>query len=154
MENERDRIIREINKTGVFFSPDTDGNKLNPWIELDLTMGQLKSLFYIEFHDNVSIKDLSRTLKIAQPNVTNLVEFLVAEGLVSREENPEDRRMLLLKTTAKAKHLIAGLRNGISYEMSGYFDLLSLDELQLLADGLNPLKSIMQERRNGNNIRH
>ena len=111
-------------------------------------MSQLKSLMYIEFHKNVSLKDLSQALKMAQPNATNLVEFLVKEGLVSRRENPGDRRMLILKTTAKAKKLIGNLRDSMSTEMS-YLRQLNLQQLRTLNDGLQPVLKLIQKEKNG-----
>jgi len=148
MENAKDQIIQKIHQMGFLISQNIEQNSLNSWLELNLTMSQLKSLMYIDFQENVCIRDLSRTLKIAQPNVTNLVDFLVKEGLVSREENPEDRRMLVLKTTAKGKKLITELRDSILSEMSGYLEQLSVEQLQTLINGLNPLLELMQERRN------
>ena len=145
MEVNKDEIIQNIHKMGFLISRNIEQNRLDSWIDLDLTMSQLKSLLYIEFQDIVCIRDLSRILKMAQPNVTNLVDFLVKEGLVSREENAEDRRMLILRTTPKGKKLIADLRDSISNEMSGYLVQLSQKQLQKLADGLNPLAKLIQE---------
>jgi DNA-binding MarR family transcriptional regulator len=129
---------------GLFWSQ----TRLDCWIDLDLTMSQLKSLFYIEVQSNICIMDLSRVLKMAQPNVTSLVDSLVKEGLVSREENPEDRRRMLLKTTSKGKKLIADLQNSITSEMSDYLVQLSLEQLQAIADGFRPLIQIMRAKQN------
>ena len=148
MENNKDRIIQKIHQMAFLISQNIEPGSLNSWIELNLTMSQLKSLVYIEFQENVCIRDLSRTLKIAQPNVTNLVDFLVKKGLVTREENPEDRRMLVLKTTAKGKKMITDLRDSIFSEMSGYLEQLSVEQLEALTNGLNPLVKLMQERQN------
>jgi len=129
---------------GLFWSQ----TRLDCWIDLDLTMSQLKSLFYIEVRSNICIRDLSKVLKMAQPNVTALVDFLVKEGLVRRKENPEDRRKLILKTTTKGKKLIADLQNSLTSEMSEYLDLLSVEQLQALADGLQPMINVMKEKQN------
>jgi len=146
MEKNKDQIIQKIHQMGLFISQNIEQSRFDSWIDLNLTMSQLKSLVYIEFQENICIRDLSRTLKMAQPNVSNLVDFLVKEGLVSREENPENRRMLVLKTTAIGKKLITDLRDSISSEMSSCLVQLSLEQLQALADGLNPMVKLMQER--------
>jgi hypothetical protein len=57
----KDRIIQIINKMGFIFSRNIDQGRLGSWIDLNLTMGQLKSLIYIECQENVCIRDLSRT---------------------------------------------------------------------------------------------
>ncbi len=53
--------------------------------------------------------------------------------------------MLVLKTTAIGKKLITGLRDCISNEMSGYLVQLSLEQLQALVNGLDPLAELMKE---------
>ena len=40
------------------------------------------------------------------------MDHLVEEGLVSRQENPQDRRMLMLQLTDKGKALLVKLRRG------------------------------------------
>jgi DNA-binding MarR family transcriptional regulator len=145
MQKNKDLIIQKINQLGLFISQNIEQRRIDSWIDLNLTMSQLKSLVYIEFQENVCIRDLSRTLKMAQPDISNLVDLLVKERLVSREENPENRRMLALKTTAIGKKLITGLRDSISNEMSGYLVQLSLEQLQALVNGLDPLAELMQE---------
>jgi DNA-binding MarR family transcriptional regulator len=109
------------------------------WLDLSLTIGQLKSLFFIDFEGSTNFKKLATALGVTPPNVTGIVDHLVEQGLVSREENPEDRRMLLLKTTDKGKALLAKLRESSINHMSGILSQLSLEELSALAKGLSVL---------------
>ncbi len=109
------------------------------WMELNLTISQLKSLFFIDFEGSTNFKKLATALGVTPPNVTGIVDQLVEQELVSREENPEDRRMILLKTTDKGKALLAGLRESRVSRMSGILAQLSLGELAALAEGLSAL---------------
>jgi DNA-binding MarR family transcriptional regulator len=109
------------------------------WMDLSLTIGQLKSLFFIDFVGSTNFKKLADALGVTPPNVTGIVDRLVEQGLVSREENPEDRRMLLLKTTDEGKALLAKLRESRIVRMSGILAQLSLEELTALAQGLRAL---------------
>ena len=109
------------------------------WMDLNLTIGQLKSLFFIDFEGSTNFRKLATALGVTPPNVTGIVDHLVEQELVSREENPEDRRMLLLKTTEEGKALIAKLRASRISRMSDMLAQLSLEELSALAEGLNAL---------------
>ncbi len=109
------------------------------WMELNLTIGQLKSLFFIDFEGSTNFKKLATALGVTPPNVTGIIDHLVEQGLVSREGNPEDRRMILLKTTEKGKTLLAGLRESRTSRVSAILAQLSLEELAALAKGLNAL---------------
>jgi DNA-binding MarR family transcriptional regulator len=109
------------------------------WLALNLTIGQLKSLFFIDFEGTTNVKKLAAALEATPPNVTGIVGRLVEQGLVSREENPEDRRMLILRTTPKAKALLAELREMEMNRMSGILMRLSPEELSVLAQSLTTL---------------
>jgi len=111
------------------------------WLDLSLTIGQLKSLFFIDFEGSTNFKKLATALGVTPPNVTGIVDHLVERGLVSREENPEDRRMLLLKITDKGEALLAKLRESRITHMSDILSQLSLEELSALAKGLSALAS-------------
>jgi DNA-binding MarR family transcriptional regulator len=141
---DKSQLVKKINRMGFLMSQHFQRSSLDSWLGLNLTMSQLKGLMYIDFQENVCVRDLSRSLKMAQPNVTNLVDFLVKAELVSREENPEDRRMLVLKTTTLGKKLVTELRESIMSEMSGYLEQLSVSQLQALLDGLSPLLELVQ----------
>jgi MarR family transcriptional regulator, organic hydroperoxide resistance regulator len=147
MEKEKEKLIREIHQIGQAISQSMGQYACGAWIDLDLTIGQLKSLVFIDFEGSTCVKDLASALKMAPSNATNLVDSLVKAGLVSREENPDDRRMLLLETTPKGENLITNLRESALRQMSDLLTQFSLEELRALANGLNPLVKLMQERR-------
>jgi MarR family transcriptional regulator, organic hydroperoxide resistance regulator len=108
-----------------------------PWIELGLTIAQLKSLFFIVDREKTSFKRLAEALRVTPPNVTGIVDRLVEQGLVSRTENPEDRRIMLLQATEKGQNLLTTLKINSNNEMARVLDQLSVEELSSLAQGLN-----------------
>jgi len=73
------------------------------WMELSLSVAQLKSLFFISKEGSTNFKKLAQALRVTPSNVTGIVDHLVEEGLVSRQENPEDRRMLMLQLLIRAR---------------------------------------------------
>ncbi len=123
-------------------------------MDLSLTISQLKSLFFIDFEGSTNFKKLATALGVTPPNVTGIVDRLVEQELVSREENPEDRRMLLLKTTDKGKALLAKLRESRISRMSGILARLSLEELSALAQGLTALARAAESQQGGGRDEH
>ena len=109
------------------------------WMDLSLTIGQLKSLFYIDREESINFRKLAAALEVTPPNITGIVDRLVEHGLVSRKENPEDRRVLLLRTTDKGKTLLAKLRGSSTSRMSGILSGLTDEELSALAKGLEAI---------------
>jgi len=109
------------------------------WMDLSLTIGQLKSLIFIDSEGSTNLRKLATALRVTPPNMTAIVDRLVGQGLVSRQHNPEDRRMLILKTTDEGKALLAKLRERRISLMSGILTQLSLEELSALAQGFTAL---------------
>ncbi len=55
------------------------------------------------FRDGLKMRELSRFLMVTGGNVTALTDELEADGLVSRESNPDDRRAWIVRLTAKGR---------------------------------------------------
>jgi len=112
---------------------------LDVWMGLLLTIAQLKSLFFISNHSRTSLGKLAGALGVTPTNTTGIVDRLIKQGLVSRTENAEDRRMLLLQTTSKGEELVSKLRERRKGYLSDILAHLTVDELGIVAQGLASL---------------
>jgi DNA-binding MarR family transcriptional regulator len=70
---------------------------LHAWREMDVPLAQLKSLLIISSKIGTNYRTLSQELGVTPGNVTGIVERLVTQGLVVRNPNPKDRRVVLLQ---------------------------------------------------------
>jgi DNA-binding MarR family transcriptional regulator len=113
--------------------------QLDVWMGLPLTIAQLKSLFFVSNRGSTNLGKLAAALGVTPTNTTGIIDRLVKQALVSRTENPENRRMLLLRTTAKGEELVAKLRERRRGYMSEVLERMSMDELAALAQGLTSL---------------
>ncbi len=118
--------------------------ELDVWMGLPLTIAQLKSLFFISNQGSTNLGKLAAALGVTPTNTTGIVERLVKQGLVSRTENPEDRRMLLLRATDKGEELVTSLRERRRGHMSEVSAHMSVDELTTLAQGFASLVKATQ----------
>ena len=133
---EKAKLIEEIIRLQHQVMRAVRPNAPEHWLGLNLTIGQLKSLFYINFQGSTNLKKLADALGVTPPNVTGIVDRLVEQGMVSRTENPEDRRIFDLTLTERGRALIASLRETGMSRMSAVLDELNSDELSALARGL------------------
>ena len=67
------------------------------------------------------------------------VDRLVAQGLVNRMENPEDRRMMTLEVSDKGRAILSNLKETGLTHMTEILALLSTEELAALAQGMAAL---------------
>lgn len=123
------------------------GFRTEAWLELDLTIGQLKSLFYINAEGPTHFKSVADALGVTPPSVTGIIDRLVGQGLVSREENPENRRMQILKTTFKGKDLLTRLIEIRKGKMNSVIGQLSHQDLTDLARISNSLVNLDYPRK-------
>jgi len=108
-------------------------------MELDLTIGQLKCLFFIDSQGSTNFRNLAKALGVTPPDITRLVDRLIEQGFVSRREHPDDRRMQLLQVTKKGTSLLARLRENKTTHLHRILANLSDAELITVARGLRAL---------------
>ncbi|MFC1910194.1 MarR family winged helix-turn-helix transcriptional regulator [Chloroflexota bacterium] len=147
ISSEKTNLISEIQRLQHSINRSIGHHASADWMGLSLTIAQLKSLFFIDSETNANSRKLANVLGVTPPNVTGIIDRLVEHGLVSREENPEDRRILLLSTTNTAKSLLVKLRESGAIRMSGVLAQMSLDELSALIEGLNVLATASDKYR-------
>lgn len=108
---------------------------LDSWVKLNLTIPQLKSLFYISRHGRVNLSGLASGIRVTPANVTGIVDRLVEQGLLIRTADADDRRVSWLTVTDKGKALINDLREGRAQEMRRILDKLTKEQLSIVARG-------------------
>jgi DNA-binding MarR family transcriptional regulator len=104
-------------------------------MELSLTIAQMKSLFFIANEGSVNFRKLATALKVTPSNVTGIIDRLAEQGLVTRTENPEDRRMQMLQLTGAGEKLISNLRERRASQMSSVLNQMTREELTTVAQG-------------------
>jgi DNA-binding MarR family transcriptional regulator len=107
------------------------------WLDSGLSPAQLRSLFLIAKEGSTNFRKLAEALGVTPSNVTGIVDRLEEQGLVSRTQNPQDRREMTLQATDKGDALVSNLREAGIKRMTEILSLLSLGELSSLAQGLS-----------------
>ena len=86
------------------------GNLLCVLEESGLSMTQCKALLELGGLDRASeprhVSDLAETFGVSVPSMSRAVDVLVKEGVVTRVEDPEDRRARRVAITDKGKKLV------------------------------------------------
>lgn len=71
-----------------------------------LSMPQFGILMQVHHRGNCAIGDISERFDITNAAASQLVDKLVQNGLIQRQEDPNDRRAKLLNLTEKGRELI------------------------------------------------
>lgn len=88
---------------------------------MDLTYNQYKTLLTVADRRECSLGDLARELDVAMSSTSQMIERLVGQGLVHREQDAENRRQVNIRLTPQGDALMRELREGI---LQGYARVL------------------------------
>ena len=115
------------------------------WAGVDLTMPQLKVLFVVAVSNGVTMTQLAHTVGMTLSTATGVADRLIAQGLVSRENDPADRRLVLLCATKTGNELVDRLTQVGQDFFRMIADRLSLEDLALVARAQDLVYRAMSE---------
>jgi DNA-binding MarR family transcriptional regulator len=104
--------------------------------QLGLTPSRTHLLWEIGQRGPVPQRVLADALKVTPRAVTGLVDALAADGLVTREPHPTDRRATLVTLTSRGKTLVAQLKRDHERLARALFAPMPGGELDAFAQGL------------------
>jgi DNA-binding MarR family transcriptional regulator len=115
-----------------------------PWLEVDMTMAQLKTFFVLaagapEEAAGLRVSDLARRLGVSLPTASALVDRLVERGLVDRREDPHDRRQHRLRLAPDGDRLLTRFFEGSRARSRRLFAELPEHELEVVLQGIRYL---------------
>lgn len=113
--------------------------------ESDLSLSQVNALFRLYHHGASSVNDLASHLGITTAAVSQLLDPLIAAGLVLRSEDPKDRRKKLIALTEKGKDLVKRSLNTRHAWLSELSSVLSDDEKEALLPDIKLLNQRTRE---------
>lgn len=133
VDDEREDLIRRITETqrdlGRAFAQEQ-----SPLFSSNLTMRQLKVIMMLSFTGSASGQDIAQNLGVGLGTVTGIVDRLVGHGLVSRHEDPNDRRVRRIELTAEGRALVEEITDAGLRKYRQIMDLLDTDTLRCLAE--------------------
>ena len=78
-----------------------------------ITRMQFFALYFIQQNGELAMGKVADVLYCDASNVTGIVDRLVAQGLVIRQESPRDRRTKTIRLTPKGQHIVHSIREAL-----------------------------------------
>ena len=75
--------------------------------EFGLSIPEWRVLAHLAQSDAVSVREIHERVDMDKSKVSRAAARLESSGLIEKRENPEDRRLLDMRLTAKGRNLIA-----------------------------------------------
>lgn len=97
----------------------------------EITPAQWPIISSLKDRPTIALKELTAMLQISSSAITQLVDALVKKGLLIRKESVDDRRVILIELTKKAKDSLAVMREKAIVHLSHACSVLTDDELEI-----------------------
>jgi DNA-binding MarR family transcriptional regulator len=108
-----------------------------------LTGPRLSALSVVVFGGPITLGDLAAAEQVKPPTMTRLVRALEEEGLVRREPDATDGRIVRLRATAKGENLLAAGRTRRVRRLSEPLAALTSDEQSTLQEAAEILARVI-----------
>ena len=109
------------------------------WLGLDLTMPQLKVVLLLFLNGPERMGTIASALGVSLATATGVVERLVEKDMATREGDPNDRRIVLIRLSDQGEKLITGLWQLARGNAELLLRALDQRKLQLLNEALHTL---------------
>jgi DNA-binding MarR family transcriptional regulator len=109
--------------------------------ESKFSMSHLGALFYIHRCGSCGVTEVGDHLGVTSAAASQLLERLVEQGLVVREEDPDDRRVKRIELTEKGKQAFEAIVHAREGWMHDVALMLSSAEKEAITSALNLLIS-------------
>lgn len=93
-----------------------------------------------------TVTDLSKLLHVTSPTVTQLINELAGKGLLQRNVDPKDRRVVRITLTETGEQIIQKLGDSLAASLKGLIEYLGEEESRQLAELLSKVAVYLQER--------
>jgi DNA-binding MarR family transcriptional regulator len=135
--------VAHILEVGTKMAPLMRRWDTHDWLDLELTMPQLKVLFLL--HDGgKTMRQLSLPLGVTPQTVTGIVDRLVETGLVTRGEGHGDRRLVLTSLSQKGRQLVERLQATRERVIVRLLDKLAMSDLRTVDRALEAIYGAAQ----------
>jgi len=119
-------------------------------LTLDVTMPQLKIMLILFIRGPSRMSDIATELAVTLPTASILVERLVEKGFIFRENQINDRRVVLCRLSAEGYNAIGRLWEPIRSRGSKLLKEMETDKLRMLIEALEAMLKLAETDRSAN----
>ena len=98
---------------------------------------------------NLQTSEIGRRLGISRPNMTTLIDRLIAKGYAERLSDSKDRRVIKIAISEKGRRFVAGRRRLARNEIKRNLSTLSVEEVLTLSGAIETFRQVIDRVGNG-----
>jgi len=111
-------------------------------LSLDVTMPQLKILLVLYVGGSRRMSDIASQLDVTLPTATNLVDRLVEKAYVVREDDPDDRRVVLCHLSEQGEEVLRNVWHSARVRCHELLGAMDSPKLEMFAEALGAMYEV------------
>ena len=114
--------------------------------EFGMPLSHVQALVMLDHRGSLSITEISQSFGIAKPNITPLVDRLIEEGLVMRERNSADRRVVNVVICEKGRERLADIYRDLCDNLFDWTRTLSSEDMAAFNGALETIVRLLRKQ--------
>jgi DNA-binding MarR family transcriptional regulator len=111
---------------------------------VDLTMAQAKLLYVVTASGDLSMSEVAHRLGVTISTASGAVDHLVSVGLLSRVDDPANRRQVVVSVTPFGLETLEQLRELSTRQLRALFEVVSDDDLAVIERSIRILADAVE----------
>lgn len=144
---ERQRLLQEILGADKELYLQVQRGNFDQWLRIDVTMPQMKTLILIYGSETNCLRmgQLAAALGVALSTATGIVDRLVEQGLLERQEDPDDRRSVVVRLSPLGFETMERPHRAMHEKLRAVLSYLSTAELATVARALSLVREASRQ---------
>jgi DNA-binding MarR family transcriptional regulator len=123
------------------------GAHLGVYTSRSITQTQFLLLVYLHAKGSCTMKDVALHMAVSMPTVTGIVNRLVQANYIKRQNDPRDRRQVVIALTPKAQNFIKGFQKIIAKRWEEVLTILNEEEVEQMLNIVTKLNHVMSAKK-------
>jgi DNA-binding MarR family transcriptional regulator len=119
------------------------------WLHIDVTISQLKVILLLFISGPLRMGDIASELEVSMATATGVIDRLVERGMLIRDGDPEDRRVVLCRLSDEGEKLLSGMWKLSKDQLAKLWGAMTTPQLVVIAEALQILLQRGKEVRDG-----
>ncbi|NLI22849.1 MAG: MarR family transcriptional regulator [Clostridiales bacterium] len=111
--------------------------------EFNVPLSHVQVMAMLQDNGSMNVSEISHKLGIAKPNLTPLIDRLIADGFVERKRDDSDRRMVNVSICPSGTERLREIREKMRLLVGEWASDLSTTQLRAVDESLRTINEVM-----------
>jgi len=108
----------------------------------DLTVPQFRTLAFVNRNEGSSLLEVANHMGLTPPSTCRLVDGLITRGMMTRQDNPADRRRVRLAATPRGITILEASRQRTMAYLADKLRDVSAEDREVIVKAMEALRSV------------